>query len=83
MNPTASPAAPRFKDRIEVLCAELADRGIRFPEAMQQFERSFIQAVLKRQNGHLSLAAKELGIHRNTLARKVASHRNGRPKRKR
>jgi Fis family transcriptional regulator len=79
--PSAHP--PRFKDRIEILCAEMAERGIRFSEAMQQFEHCFIQTVLKRQDGHLSLAARELGIHRNTLARKVAKEGAGRRKRKR
>jgi transcriptional regulator with PAS, ATPase and Fis domain len=61
----------------------MAERGIRFSEAMQQFEHCFIQAVLNRKDGHLSLAARELGIHRNTLARKVARQGTGRPKRRR
>lgn len=82
MSHAASPPPMRFKDRIETLCAEMAERGIRFSEAMQQFERCFIQTVLRRREGHLSLAARELGIHRNTLARKVARQGTGPLKRK-
>ena len=71
--PSAQP--PRFKERIEVLCAEMIDRGICFSEAVEQFERCFIQGVLARTDGHLSKAATDLGIHRNTLAKRISKYK--------
>jgi len=61
-----------FKDRLEQYCHELVDRGILFPEAMEQFERCFIAEVLRRNNGSLIRTAAILGMHRNTLAKKIS-----------
>ena len=62
---------PRLKDRIELLCTEMVDKGILFSEAMGQFERCFIAEVLRRNDGNLIRTAARLGIHRNTLSKKV------------
>ena len=53
----------------------MVQRGVRFPEATREFERRFISRVLAGADGNLSKAADELGIHRNTLSRKMAEHR--------
>ncbi len=50
-------------------------RGIRFSDASREFERRFIARVLADAGGNLSKAADVLGIHRNTLSRKMAEHR--------
>ncbi|MDI9612049.1 MAG: helix-turn-helix domain-containing protein [Acidobacteriota bacterium] len=63
---------PRFKERLEALCAEMVEKGILFPEAMEQFERCFIAEVMRRNQGHLLKTSAALGIHRNTLAKKVS-----------
>ena len=70
---TDSPAKPRprLKDRIELLCMEMIDKGILFSEAMDQFERCFIAEVMRRNDGNLIRTAARLGIHRNTLSKKV------------
>ena len=49
--------------------------GIRFSDASREFERRFISRVLAGADGNLSKAADVLGIHRNTLSRKMAEHR--------
>lgn len=68
-----SPKEPlRLKDRVDALCVEMIDRGILFPEAMGQFEKSFINEVLRRCDGNLLRASEELSIHRNTLAKRLA-----------
>jgi transcriptional regulator with PAS, ATPase and Fis domain len=54
------------------MCVEMIDKGILFSEATEQFENCFIAEVLKRHKGHLQNAAKALGIHRNTLAKRIA-----------
>ncbi|NLT66102.1 MAG: hypothetical protein GXX84_05810 [Acidobacteria bacterium] len=65
----------RLKERMELLCVEMVEKGILFSEAMDQFERCFITEVLRRNNGNLIRTAAILGIHRNTLAKKVKGAR--------
>jgi transcriptional regulator with PAS, ATPase and Fis domain len=52
----------------------MVERGILFSEATEHFERCFIGEVLQRNNGNLIRTAAKLGIHRNTLSKKV-NHR--------
>jgi DNA-binding NtrC family response regulator len=59
------------KDQLESLVGMLVDRGILLEEAITEFEKKFIKRALERANGNQSRAAKLLGIHRNTLSRKV------------
>jgi len=51
------------------------DRGIRFEDARREFERRYIARALAQAKGNLSRAADLLGVHRNTLTRKVAEYR--------
>jgi DNA-binding NtrC family response regulator len=60
---------------MEQLIQEMVTRGIRFPEAQREFERRFIARVLAGADFNLGRAADTLGIHRNTLSRKIAQHR--------
>lgn len=72
MSDTPAPAPPlRFKERVEMLCTEMIDKGILFSEAMDQFERCLITEVMRRNNGCLIRTAARLGIHRNTLSKRV------------
>jgi len=61
----------RLKERIDILCTEMIDKGILFSEAMGQFERCFITEVMRRNDGSIIRTAAALGIHRNTLSKKV------------
>jgi Fis family transcriptional regulator len=63
-----------MKNRLELLVAEMVDRGIMFEHAVEEFEKHFILAVLKRTNGNLSKAAEELHLHRNTLSKRVEKY---------
>jgi len=49
--------------------------GILFDEAVGEFEKRFIKRVLERTNFNQSRAAEVLGIHRNTLSRKISEYR--------
>lgn len=60
-----------MKDQLESLVGMMVERGILLDEAVNEFEKKFIKRVLERVNGNQSRAAKVLGIHRNTLSRKV------------
>jgi DNA-binding protein Fis len=69
------------KDQLEGLVAQMVERGILFDEAVGEFEKRFIKGVLERTSGNQSRAAQLLGIHRNTLSRKMGEYkldRNGR-----
>jgi DNA-binding NtrC family response regulator len=64
-----------MNEKLERLIEEMVQRGIRFSDASREFERRFISRVLADSDGNLSKAADVLGIHRNTLSRKMAEHR--------
>jgi len=66
------------KDQLEQLVQQMIDRGIRFEDARREFERCFIDRALARSRGNICRAAELLGVHRNTLARKVGEYRLGR-----
>jgi Fis family transcriptional regulator len=63
------------KDQLEGLVAQMVERGILFEEAVGEFEKRFIKRVLERANGNQSRAAQDLGIHRNTLSRKLDEYK--------
>jgi DNA-binding NtrC family response regulator len=56
---------------LERLVAEMVDKGIRYDEAQREFEKRFISRVVQQSDGNLSRAADTLGVHRNTLTRKI------------
>ena len=60
-----------MRDQLEALVGQMVDRGILFDEAINEFEKKFIRRALDRSNGNQSRAARLLGIHRNTLSRKI------------
>ena len=60
-----------MRDLLEKLVGEMVDRGIRFDDAQREFEKRFIARVLQSHDGNLGKAAKTLGVHRNTLTRKL------------
>ena len=64
-----------MKDQLEALVGQMVDRGILLEEAVTEFEKRFIKRVLDRSDGNQSRAARLLGIHRNTLSRKVGAYR--------
>jgi DNA-binding NtrC family response regulator len=71
------------RDQLEALVNQMIEKGVLYDDAVGEFQRKFIKGVLDRNNGNQSKAAKVLGIHRNTLGRKVEElGLNHRPKRK-
>jgi DNA-binding NtrC family response regulator len=59
------------RERLEELVAEMVDKGIRYQDAQREFDKRFISRVVQCCDGNLSRAADRLGIHRNTLGRKM------------
>ena len=64
-----------MKEQLERLVEEMVARGISFEDARREFEKKFIANVLSKSDGNLCQAADVLGIHRNTLSRKIAEYR--------
>ena len=62
-------------ERLEKLIEEMVERGVQFDDAIQEFEKRFIIRVLGRCEGSLTKTADALGIHRNTLTRKMGEYK--------
>ncbi|MBX7169512.1 MAG: hypothetical protein K1X72_01070 [Pyrinomonadaceae bacterium] len=59
---------------METLIDEMLDGQIMLNEAMSEFEKLYIQKALLRYKDHLSQTANALGIHRNTLSKRVSTY---------
>jgi len=70
-----------MRARLETLIDEMLEGRILLDEALSEFEKLYIKKALAKNKEHLSKTAVVLGIHRNTLAKRVALYekqeRNG------
>ena len=73
-----------MKDSFDGLVDQLLTAHIFLEEAIEVLEKNMIQKALERESGNRSAASKLLGIHRNTLQRKMVEYSiaNGRTRRK-
>ena len=60
-----------MRERLQQLVEEMIDKGIRYEDARREFDKQFIARVIAASDGNLGQAAKTLGVHRNTLTRKL------------
>ena len=65
----------QMRARLEALIDEMLDGQVMLDEAVTEFEKLYIQKALARHKEHLSRTAVSLGIHRNTLSKRVADYR--------
>jgi DNA-binding NtrC family response regulator len=63
------------REQLEKLVQEMLDKGIRYEDARREFEKMFIARALQRSKGNVGDAAELLGLHRNTIARKITEYR--------
>jgi DNA-binding NtrC family response regulator len=63
------------RDQLEKLVQDLLDKGILYDDARREFEKVFIAKALQRSKGNVGDAAELLGMHRNTIARKITEYR--------
>lgn len=61
-----------MKDQLEALIQQMHKSGILYSEAVREFKKRFIVAVLEENSGNQCKAARELAMHRNTLSRTMA-----------
>jgi DNA-binding NtrC family response regulator len=73
-----------MKERFDGLVEHLLGSGFFLEEAIELLEKTLIQSALVRTQGNQSAASKLLGIHRNTLQRKMVDYQlaGGRARRK-
>jgi DNA-binding NtrC family response regulator len=64
-----------ISERLEKLVEEMVDKGVQFDDAIREFEKRFIARVLGNCDGSLTRTADKLGIHRNTLTRKMDEYK--------
>ncbi len=60
-----------MKDQLEALISQMYQSGILYSEAVREFRKRFILTVLEQNNGNQCKAARQLGMHRNTLSRTI------------
>ena len=73
-----------MKESFDALIDHLVKGGFFLEQAVEILEKGMIERVLARTEGNQSEASKALGIHRNTLQRKMIEFEIGgrRPRRK-
>lgn len=62
-----------MREDLDRLIAQMVDTGVHFDDAQREFERRFIARVVTACDGNICRAAEALGMHRNTLSRKVTA----------
>jgi DNA-binding NtrC family response regulator len=64
-----------MKETFERLVDHLLEKGFLLEEAIGLLEKTLVERALQRTRGNRSAAAKLLGIHRNTLQRKLEEYK--------
>ena len=64
-----------MREQLDSLVQQMLDRGVRYEDARREFEKVFITRALQRSKGSVGDAAELLGLHRNTVARKMTEYR--------
>jgi DNA-binding NtrC family response regulator len=73
-----------MKETFEKIVDHVLENGFFMEEAVEILEKTLIARAVERTDGNRSAASKLLGIHRNTLQRKIIEYKLGeqRPRRK-
>lgn len=58
-------------EKLSELVTDLIDNSIDLNFAKRQLEAAYIQEILQRNEGNISKSAQVLGIHRNTLTKRM------------
>jgi len=65
----------QIRPRLEAIIEDMLDGRIMLDEAMAEFEKLYIEKAYVRNKEHISQTAAALGIHRNTISKRVNSYR--------
>ena len=61
-----------MKAQLETLVLEMYRGGILYSEAVHEFKKAFVTAVLRENKGNQTKSARALRMHRNTLYRIIS-----------
>ena len=64
-----------MRDHLERLVTDMLDKGLHYEDVRREFEKLSIGRALQRTRGSVAEAAELLGVHRNTVTRKIAEYR--------
>lgn len=64
----------QIRPRLESVIEEMLDGHIMLDEALQEFEKLYIQKAFIRNNKRITNTADALGIHRNTISKRVNTY---------
>lgn len=53
--------------KLELMIKEMVEEEVQFKDAMNEFEKIFIETTSKKYKGNKSKMAQAMGVHRNTL----------------
>ena len=65
----------QIRPRLEAVIEDMLDGHILLDEALEEFEKLYIQRAYNRNKKRISHTAAALGIHRNTISKRVNSYR--------
>lgn len=65
----------QIRPRLEAVIEDMLDGHIMLDEALEEFEKLYIQKAYGRNKKRISNTAIALGIHRNTISKRVNSYR--------
>ena len=65
----------QIRPRLEAVIEDMLDGQIMLDEALEEFEKLYIQKAYSRNKMRISHTATALGIHRNTISKRVNSYR--------
>jgi len=58
---------PTIHERMKALIEEMVEKELPIKEALEEFEKVYIETASRKYNHNKTRVAKALGIHRNTL----------------
>lgn len=64
-----------MKDQFDKLIYQMVEAGVFFQDAVTELEKRYIRRVLESNGWNQLQASKTLGIHRNTLGRKIDEYK--------
>ena len=53
--------------KLDLVIREMVEKEVQFKDALNEFEKIFIETVSKKCKGNKSKMAQAMGVHRNTL----------------
>jgi DNA-binding NtrC family response regulator len=59
------------QEELQRLVLQMYRSGLRYSEAVREFQRTFLATVLREEDVNQVRAAERLGMHRNTLRRQI------------